>query len=67
MSSAAALAKLHDPLRTLVTTSAEAGSPAYGQSEKDQAEVAEWIEKISAGDAVKPEALKVSTCILQLE
>ncbi|KAH8104556.1 nucleic acid-binding protein [Cristinia sonorae] len=58
MSSVAALAKLQDPLKALVTGSAEAGSPAYGQSEKDQAEVAEWIEKISAGEVVKPESLK---------
>ncbi|THH27988.1 hypothetical protein EUX98_g6201 [Antrodiella citrinella] len=47
-----------NPLRSLVTSSAEAGSPAYGQSEKDQVEVADWIDKISAGEVVKPENLK---------
>ena len=60
MSSPAALAKLQDSLRSLVAGSAEAGSSSFGQSEKDQAEVAEWIEKIAAGEVVKPEALQVS-------
>ncbi|TCD63682.1 G4 quadruplex nucleic acid binding protein [Steccherinum ochraceum] len=58
MSSPAALAKLQDPLRSLVTGSAEAGVSSYGQSEKDQAEVAGWIEKISTGEVVKAETLK---------
>lgn len=63
MSLPAALAKLQDPLRSLVAGSAEAGAPSYGQSEKDQAEVAEWIEKISTGEIVKAETLKVCVII----
>ena len=65
MSSSAALAKLQDSLRSLVTGSAEEGSPAYGKSEKDQAEVADWIEKISTGDVAKAESLKVRDNILR--
>ncbi|GBE84916.1 hypothetical protein BKA93DRAFT_735979 [Sparassis latifolia] len=58
MSSQAAIAKLHAPLGKLVAGAAEHGSPDYGKSEKEQAEVVEWIEKVAQGDVVKPENLK---------
>ncbi|GJE97181.1 nucleic acid-binding protein [Phanerochaete sordida] len=55
MSVAASIAKLHSPLRELVSTVADAH---HGKSEKDKAEVSEWIEKVAAGDAARPEAIQ---------
>lgn len=60
MSAAAALAKLPSPLRDLVAGAAQDGSEDFGKSEKDKAEVAEWIDKVAQGDVAKPESLKVS-------
>ena len=57
MSVAASIAKLHSPLRDLVSTVADAH---HGKSEKDKAEASEWIEKVAAGNAVKPEGIQVS-------
>ncbi|EIW59492.1 nucleic acid-binding protein [Trametes versicolor FP-101664 SS1] len=58
MSAAAALAKLPSPLRDLVAGAAQDGSEDFGKSEKDKAEVAEWIDKVAQGDVAKPESLK---------
>ena len=58
MSAVTAIAKLHSPLKELVSTVSDAH---HGQSEEDKAEVTQWIEKVAAGDAVKPDGLKVST------
>ena len=55
MSAVAAIAKLHSPLRELVAGVADAH---HGKSEKDKAEVTEWIENVAAGQAVKPDSLK---------
>ncbi|KAI0670815.1 hypothetical protein C8Q78DRAFT_1032135 [Trametes maxima] len=58
MSAGAALAKLPSPLRDLVSAVAQDGSEDFGKSEKDQAEVAEWIDKVAQGDVAKAENLK---------
>ncbi|KAI0632093.1 hypothetical protein C8Q77DRAFT_1123841 [Trametes polyzona] len=58
MSAAAALAKLPSPLRDLVTGAAQDGSEDFGKSEKDKAEVAEWINKVAQGDVAKPDNFK---------
>ena len=54
------LLKLQSPLKELVVGAAQEGSPDFGKTEKDQAEVAEWIERVALGSAVKPETLKAS-------
>lgn len=59
MSAQAALAKLAPPLRDLVSAAAPDGSESFGKSEKDQAEVAQWIDKVAQGDVAKAENLKV--------
>lgn len=60
MSSAASIAKLHSPLKELVAGASHEGGALLGTSEQDKAEVAEWIEKVAAGEAVKPASLQVS-------
>ncbi|KAJ3549160.1 hypothetical protein NM688_g5210 [Phlebia brevispora] len=55
--SQSALAKLHSPLKELVAGAAQEGSPDFGRTEKDQAEVAGWIEIVAAGNDVKAETL----------
>ena len=62
MSAQAAIARLESPLRDLVTGAAQDGAQDFGKTEKDKAEVVEWIEKVAQGDIVKPEASKV--CVL---
>ncbi|KDQ62433.1 hypothetical protein JAAARDRAFT_30344 [Jaapia argillacea MUCL 33604] len=52
------LSKLQSPLRDLVLGATQDGSQEFGKSEKDKAEVAEWIDKVAQGDVVKPESLK---------
>ncbi|PSR74820.1 hypothetical protein PHLCEN_2v9534 [Hermanssonia centrifuga] len=59
MSSATAIAKLHSPVKELVEGATKEGSAEFGKSEKDKAEVTEWIERVAAGEAAKPENLKV--------
>lgn len=56
-----AIAKLHSPLKDLVGNVADAH---HGKTEKDKAEVTEWIEKVAAGEAVKPDVLSVS-CVAE--
>ncbi|CDO71440.1 hypothetical protein BN946_scf184909.g34 [Trametes cinnabarina] len=55
MSASTALAKLSSPLRDLVAGAAQDGSEDFGKSEKDKAEVAEWIDKVAFGDVARPE------------
>ncbi|EKM51492.1 uncharacterized protein PHACADRAFT_149923 [Phanerochaete carnosa HHB-10118-sp] len=55
MSVAASIARLHSPLKELVSSVADAH---HGKSEKDKTEVSEWIEKVAAGDAVKADGLR---------
>ena len=63
MSVQAALAKLPSPLKDLVTGAAQDGSEDFGKSEKDKAEVAEWIDKVAQGDVAKPENFKVRVLV----
>ena len=60
MASTAALTKLPTPIRDLVANAAPDGASDFGKSEKDKAEVTQWIEKIAEGSVAKPESLKVS-------
>ncbi|OSD07251.1 nucleic acid-binding protein [Trametes coccinea BRFM310] len=55
MSASTALAKLPSPLKDLVAAAVQDGSEDFGKSEKDKAEVAEWIDKVAQGDVAKPE------------
>ena len=52
--------KLPSPLKELLS----GGSLELGKSEKDKADVIEWIEKVSQGDIVKPEAIRVRRRLL---
>ena len=63
MSVQTALAKLPSPLKDLVTGAAQDGSEDFGKSEKDKAEVAEWIDKVAQGDVAKPENFKVRVLV----
>ncbi|KAH9841534.1 uncharacterized protein C8Q71DRAFT_700858 [Rhodofomes roseus] len=58
MASATVLSKLPEPVRDLVANAAVDGSSDFGKSEKDKAEVTEWIEKIAQGEVAKPQNLK---------
>ena len=61
MSFQASLAKLSSPLKALVTGAIqlENGSGDTGKSDKDEADVIEWIEKVAQGDIVKLSGIKV--------
>ncbi|KAG6870712.1 hypothetical protein C0993_004222 [Termitomyces sp. T159_Od127] len=50
MSFQAAAAKLNPPVRDLVVAFTENGTRHVGDAEKDQQEVAEWIEKAAQPD-----------------
>lgn len=49
------ISKLVSPLKDLVL----GVTPELGKTDKDKAEVIEWIEKIAQGDIIKPEGVKV--------
>lgn len=61
MSSATAVKKLPEPLHSLVIGAVQDGNASsdFGKSEKDQAEVSAWIERIAEGEITKPESVKV--------
>ena len=59
MAAQASIAKLHSPLKELVTAASAEITSAFGKTEKEQAEVAEWVDNVAAGSAVKAEGLKV--------
>lgn len=66
--SQSALLKLHSPLKELVAGAVQEGSPDFGRTEKDQADVAGWIEIVAAGNQVKPDTLQASFyCSVQYE
>ncbi|PIL22560.1 hypothetical protein GSI_15249 [Ganoderma sinense ZZ0214-1] len=68
MSAQAALAKLAPPLRDLVSAAAPDGTESFvGKSDKDKAEVAQWIAKVAQGDVTKTENLKVNDTEQDLE
>ncbi|KAI0283982.1 nucleic acid-binding protein [Russula aff. rugulosa BPL654] len=56
MSSNDIFSKLSSPLHDLLTGSAQQGQQQLGVSEKDQAEIAGWIEKAAQSDFVKSDA-----------
>ncbi|KAI0320201.1 nucleic acid-binding protein [Amylostereum chailletii] len=58
MSVEAAIAKLHSPLRDLVTGAAQDGAQDFGRTEKDKTEVAQWIEKVAQGNIANPDSSK---------
>jgi aminoacyl tRNA synthase complex-interacting multifunctional protein 1 len=59
MSTPSALSALPQPLRDLVTGAVQDSAKDFGSSEKDRAEVAEWIDNVAQGNIVNPENLKV--------
>lgn len=58
MASSSVISKLPSPLRDLVASAAPKDED-FGTSDKDKAEVSDWISKVAQGDIVKPEAAKV--------
>jgi aminoacyl tRNA synthase complex-interacting multifunctional protein 1 len=66
MSSQAAISKLPSPLKELVLSAVQDDVQAFGTTEKDKAEVMEWIEKVAAGDVGKPETLQVYDFCMKL-
>lgn len=61
MSFNAAVANLSPSVKELVISVTENGVRHVGQSEKDQAEVTEWIEKAAQPDVVAEASLQVCT------
>jgi hypothetical protein len=59
MSSTDVFSKLSSPLRELVVGSAQQDSQQLGVSEKDQTDIAQWIQKAAQPDIVKSDALPV--------
>lgn len=53
----ASVSKLPSPLKDLVL----GAKPDFGKSDSDKAEISSLIEKVSQGDIVKPEGVKVRT------
>ena len=59
MSFQAAIARLNQPLNDLVQSTLRDVVHASGKSDKDQAEVVQWIDMVAQGDIVKPGSLTV--------
>lgn len=59
MASQASIQKLTSPLKELVLGALTTGAEDFGESEKEKAEVGEWIEKVVQGEIGKPGGLKV--------
>jgi hypothetical protein len=59
MSSSDVFSKLSSPLRELVIGSTQQDSRQLGASEKDQTDIAQWIQKSAQPDFVKSDALPV--------
>ena len=59
MSSNDIFSKLSSPLRDLLTGSTQQDQQQLGVSDKDQAEIAQWVEKASQPDFVKSDAFPV--------
>jgi hypothetical protein len=53
MSSNDVFSKLSSPLRDLLTGSTQQDQQQLGVSEKDQAEIAQWVEKAGQPDFIK--------------
>ncbi|KAK7469213.1 G4 quadruplex nucleic acid binding protein [Stygiomarasmius scandens] len=52
------VSKLSSPVKELVQTVAQPETSLVGKTEKDQAEIAQWIDKVAQGDLVKAENIK---------
>jgi aminoacyl tRNA synthase complex-interacting multifunctional protein 1 len=59
MTSNDAFSKLQSPLRELLVGSVQQDQQQLGISEKDKADVAQWIEKAAQADLARPDALPV--------
>lgn len=59
MSSHAGLGKLQAPIHDLVIGASKDSDQVFGKSEKDKADVAEWIDKVAQGDVTRAENLNV--------
>jgi len=60
MSTKGIVNRLSEPVRSLVLSATkDAGSSVFGASEKDEAEVQEWIEKASNPSVVDASGIKV--------
>ncbi|KAI0250811.1 nucleic acid-binding protein [Lactifluus subvellereus] len=57
MTSNDAFSKLQSPLRELLVGSVQQDQQQLGISEKDKADVAQWIEKVAQADIARPDAL----------
>ena len=60
MSLQSAIAQLRSPVRDLVSSATRDGQELAGETEADQKEVIQWIEKTSQGSFVNENNLKVS-------
>ncbi len=58
MSSQASVSRLPHPVRELVVAASQ-GTEDFGKSEKDKAEVTEWISKVAEGTIAHPSTAKV--------
>jgi aminoacyl tRNA synthase complex-interacting multifunctional protein 1 len=65
MSSADAVSSLSSPLRELLVGSTQQDQQQLGVSEKDRADIAQWVEKAAQADLVKPDALQVCGDLLK--
>lgn len=63
MSVADAITKLSSPLRELVSGVEDAH---HGKTEKDKAEVTQWIQRVAVSQAVTQEGFKVSRTFVSI-
>jgi hypothetical protein len=61
MAAPSALTALPENVKALVFDASKVdGGSTYGVSEKDKADIAVWLEKITQGDIVKPQSFQAS-------
>ncbi|THV05314.1 nucleic acid-binding protein [Dendrothele bispora CBS 962.96] len=58
------VSKLGSPVKELVQSVAQTENSLTGKTEKDQAEVVQWIDKVAQGDLVKAENIKTLNATL---
>jgi aminoacyl tRNA synthase complex-interacting multifunctional protein 1 len=66
MSSTDVFSKLSSPLRELLISSTQQDHQQLGVSEKDQTEVAQWIQKAAQPDLVRSDAFSVCHKFIEL-
>src|SRR6266850_1086881 len=59
MSSTDAFSSLSSPLRELLVGFTQQDQQQQGVSEKDRADIAQWVEKVARADFVKPDDLQL--------